>query len=535
MVRFTTVEASLWPRAASALAALGFNAVDLPLVWREHETAGGGFDLTVGRRSVGAALDAVSAAGLRAVVRVGPMPVPDAAGLGIPDRVLFDRGCQARTRRQNPVVVPDPPRLVPLPSLASAAFRREASAWVTAACTAVAPWVTSGVIARVVLGHGPHALLRDDPFEMDHHPDARGERTPVAPPHHGPQGEARGEVALETDRTRDYLLALVRAATESGIPPEVLSLAISGGVMASATALALAAAYPLVLSPGSPAAGTAGLWRQVRYGSALARGAHWDLRAGNAPFEPPTRATHTTQCARAALTAGAVDYTVVMGCAGDRWVGALLDERAVPRAHAPFWAALNAWAAGLPTGVERVATLVTTAAEVTAARAATAVHPLPLGLLTWRGLTPGELADPAARVDDGTLGAHEADAQALERALTDAGLPWRRAPAGGDGPAYEGGQDREAFVLRARGALAGVTVTVEPAGGALVRAVETDRGLRVMALSAADETVTVHPPEGWGGGAVSLAPGEVVVLSAPPTALRSTAGGDGDGDGGVTP
>src|ERR1043165_4092925 len=53
----------------------------------------------------------VREAGLSLVVRVGPMVTDDAPGLCLPERIFTDRKYHARTRRQNPVLVPDPPRL----------------------------------------------------------------------------------------------------------------------------------------------------------------------------------------------------------------------------------------------------------------------------------------------------------------------------------------------------------------------------------------------------------------------------------------
>ena len=189
MVRFPTLERARWATIVQSLAQLGFNAIDIPLVWREHERMRGAFDFAEGPRSLQGMLDAVHNAGLRAIVRLGPVATDDAPGLCIPERVLMDRACRARTRRQNPVWVADPPRAEALPSIASTAYRAEACAWDEAAALQVVQASARGIrVERVVIGDGPHAFLRDDPFEIDHHSDARGDLAAIEPPHDGPAG-----------------------------------------------------------------------------------------------------------------------------------------------------------------------------------------------------------------------------------------------------------------------------------------------------------------------------------------------------------
>ena len=284
MVRFATLDRPLWPRVVRALAALGFNAIDVPVVWREHETPDGQWDFTTERRALDAFLQSVADEGLKAIVRLGPWPTSDVTSLGLPDRVLYDRACQARTRRQNPVMVLDLPRLTPLPSVASRAYRAEAARWVSAASEVIAPRVTSGQVVRVVIGHGPPAVLRDDPFEFDHHPDARVENTqPVTPPHE-PTGAALAEVDREARHAREFLDALANAARAAGVTDGVLTYAVPGGALISPLALALSRDRRVALAAPPSRAGTLGIWRAMRHASALPVSPHIDLRAGNPPF-----------------------------------------------------------------------------------------------------------------------------------------------------------------------------------------------------------------------------------------------------------
>jgi beta-galactosidase len=524
MVRFPTLERARWGAIVAALREMGFNAIDVPLVWREHEAAHGVFDFTEGSLALDAMLATVRDAGMAAIVRLGPIATDDAPGLCLPDRVLRDRACQARTKRQNPVVVADPPRLVPLPSIASEAYRREATAWVAAASAALARIeAVHGPVARVIVGDGPHALLRDDPYEMDHHPDARGELAAIEPPHDGPQEPGLAEVRRERDLRVAFCDALVRAATEHGLSRARIVVAVPGAATISPAAHQLAAHHGLLLACPPPIAGTRAIWHQVRHARALAAATHFDVWSGAPPYYPPARGSHTVAAARVALAAGARDFTVRMGCAGDRWVGAVLSERGEARPHAHLWRELLAWAATLPTGEEIAADLVEDAALVEAARAATGVHPLPLGLLALLGLTPGQLGvagAPLAR--GGTLGAHEDALATAEQRLIEAGVPVRRVPhAARGGLTMEQGEDPAAFAARAAAKLAAVVPAIEPRGAALVRAVQNGGRVHLVVCSQrAGEARVVPPGEGWtlpGGGTASagvvLAPGAVLTLA----------------------
>ena len=101
-LRTSTLDPARWARALDAFADLGFDAVDLCAVWREHELGPGRFDFHAPRRDLAAAVRAAHAVGLRVVLRLGPMATPEAPGLGLPERILRDPSLAARTRRNNP-------------------------------------------------------------------------------------------------------------------------------------------------------------------------------------------------------------------------------------------------------------------------------------------------------------------------------------------------------------------------------------------------------------------------------------------------
>jgi hypothetical protein len=194
------------------------------------------------------------------------------------------------------------------------------------------------------------------------------------------------------------------------------------------------------------------------------------------------------------LAAGLAHTTAVMGAAEGRWVGALLDEHGAPRAHAPRWKALLRAAEALPDGEEVGLTIGLPAWKIREARANTRLRPLPIGLLGMRDVTPTELwdSDPL---------------RVAETAFTARAIPWRWVYG-----EHALDPQNELWVQ-------GIAPTLQPAGGALVRAVRTRDGAALVVAAARDEAVTVTPPQGrWTDGegrdveGCTVQPGESVTL-----------------------
>ncbi len=463
-LRFTRVDPSRWPKVVRTLVALGFNAVDLPLVWREYAAADGSPDAARLAHDLAGLLRIVADAGARAVLRLGPWPVADVAGLGLPDAVLLDPAVRSHTRRRNPRWVSDHLRVVPLPSLRSAAYNTAARAWITAAVEAAAAAAPApGVIARVLVGHGAPTLLRDAPDDLD-----------AA----GLDPAAVDATAAEADAAREFLLGLAAAARAAGAPAGSLRLAIQGDPLASVAAAQLAADEGLAWSALPTRAGVRAIWRDARLATTLAHGHHLDLRAGHAPLEAPSRATDALDVARVALGAGARDVTVLHGCAGGDWVGAILDEQGEPRLAAARWQSLLAWADALPEGAERSRRIGRDPAAIARARSATVFGALPLAWLARWGFSLDEVS------------AEPVGADAREQAAVAAGEAWA--------PAFTMDDQTDP----APG------VSLDPAGAAMVRAVDTAGGRAWVLANVGGAAVAATV----GGAAHALDPGAVLVV-----------------------
>ncbi len=462
-LRFTRVDPSRWPKAVRTLVALGFNAIDLPLIWREYAGRDGGPDDARLAHDLASLLRIIGDAGARAVLRLGPWAGVDVEGLGIPEGVLRDPAVRSHTRRRNPRWVSDHLRVVPLPSLRSETYNTAARAWIRSAVgAAVAGSSGPDVIARVLLGHGAPTLLRDAPDD----PDAAGVDLATVDP-----------ATEEAEVTRSFLLGLASVARESGAPAAALRLAIQGDPLASAAAAVLALTEGLAWAAPPSRAGVRAIWRDARLATTLVHGHHLDLRAGHAPLEVPSRATDAIDCARVALGAGARDITVLHGCSGGDWVGAILDEQGEPRQAATRWQALLGWAAGLPAGVERGRRIARSPEAIARARAGAVFGALPLSWLSRWGFSLDELS------------ATPVGADALESTAVAAGEAWA--------PTFTSDDKTDDAVA----------VALDPAGAAMVRAVDTADGRAWVLANVGMATVTVS-----GAVACALEPGAVVVV-----------------------
>lgn len=332
MVRYDTIEPAALDAGFAALVELGFDAVDFPLIWSQHERNGGRFDFEArerGARSIHSAIDAARRAGLGVRVRLGPRCVETEAGFGVPRSVLDDPAVMARNARRGAVL--EPIALVPTaaPSLASRAFTERSSSWIRAAVQALG---AAGFekLESVTLGAGTFAPLRGDAITADQHPDA------------GPLPAEPIERAERAERiTLAWYEALVTAALSAGAPSEKLRCALIGPRTTALAADALAARFAVDCALPFASVGTEALWTEVRDTiDSSAHGARFDVQCGSAPFARPLRNRDAAAAARVALAAGAHEIIVRYAWCGDGWVGSLLDAKGVIQRVAHRWRAL---------------------------------------------------------------------------------------------------------------------------------------------------------------------------------------------------
>lgn len=164
-----------WRACLSAIKALGLRLVDTYVPWSVHEVAPGVLELgdTDPRRDVAQFLRIAWELGLYAIVRPGPHINAELTYFGIPERIVWDPACQARSPNQNPVILPMLPQAFPVPSYASEVFLDETARFYRSIAKPLVPLLyPDGPIVMLQVDNEGAMYFRDGPFDQDYHPDA---------------------------------------------------------------------------------------------------------------------------------------------------------------------------------------------------------------------------------------------------------------------------------------------------------------------------------------------------------------------------
>ncbi|WP_394833931.1 beta-galactosidase [Pendulispora rubella] len=166
---------STWAAGLDAMREMGLLLVDTYVPWGVHEREPGVYDFGTKepRHDVGRFLRMAHERGLRAVVRPGPHINAELTYFGLPERIVWDRACQARTPRDNPVMLPIVPVAFPVPSYASRVFHAEVERWFDRVAKELAPLrYPEGPIVLVQIDNEGALYFRDGAYDQDYHPDA---------------------------------------------------------------------------------------------------------------------------------------------------------------------------------------------------------------------------------------------------------------------------------------------------------------------------------------------------------------------------
>jgi beta-galactosidase len=164
-----------WGACLDAMKAMGLRLVDTYVPWGVHETAQGVFDFgeRFGRLDVARFIRLCGEKGMHVIARPGPHINAELTYFGLPERVVWDRECQARTPRDNPVILPLVPVAFPVPSYASDAFFDETALWFEACGRVLSPLLhPHGPIVMLQVDNEGALYFRDGPYDQDYHPDA---------------------------------------------------------------------------------------------------------------------------------------------------------------------------------------------------------------------------------------------------------------------------------------------------------------------------------------------------------------------------
>jgi beta-galactosidase len=175
-VHYFRLARTAWQPALESLRALGARFVDIAVPWSVHEKSAGQFDFGEDnpRLDVTGFIDLAARSGLSTLVRVGPALGAELPHQGIPERVIWDEACMARTAAGAPHVTASLPAAYPTPSRASRAFHAHAAVFLRAVAERLGPLAgDGGPLAVAIVGDESHTgLFAQSSGAGDCHPDA---------------------------------------------------------------------------------------------------------------------------------------------------------------------------------------------------------------------------------------------------------------------------------------------------------------------------------------------------------------------------
>lgn len=377
------LEPDSWRACLEAMREMGCTVVDVYVPWSVHEAADGTLDF--GERNP--ALDVVRflrlahEVGLYALVRPGPHINAELSGFGLPERVLWDRDCQARSASGEAVILPMPPQAFPVPSYASHKLLHEASAWLRSVATLLGPlaWPAGPIVLCQIDNEGA-LYFRDGVYEQDYHPDSlaafrrflqaryaspralgeayaiHSETFDILPPQRFDAKDAHGLCRqLDWAEYQETLIADAFAtfrAALGGSGLERLPTCHNLPMGESATPLdptrlgkvveCLGMDYYHVAADGSSDVISKRTSEIVERADAFGYPAFAvELAAGFPPFFPPLTERDNRFAALACLAAGIRGFNLYMAVERDRWIGAPIDRFGARRPVFEFWQSLN--------------------------------------------------------------------------------------------------------------------------------------------------------------------------------------------------
>jgi beta-galactosidase len=176
-----------WRTALAEIAHLGLPMVETYVPWQVHEVGKGRFDFGEidPQKDLAAFLDLAKELGLLVILRPGPHINSEMTYFGLPERIVFDRACQARSPSGGAVVLGFPPRMFPVPSYASETYLAETDTWYGAFAEVARPHLfPRGPVVLLQVDNEATYFFRDAPYDQDYHPDAIGKWHAFLRDHH---------------------------------------------------------------------------------------------------------------------------------------------------------------------------------------------------------------------------------------------------------------------------------------------------------------------------------------------------------------
>jgi len=384
-VHYWRLDPGDWRTALVETKKLGVRLIDTYVPWGVHETGPGEADFGERnpRHDVAGFLRLVHELGLYAIVRPGPHINAELTYFGIPERVVWDPECQARSPSDNPVILPIVPVGFPVPSYASEAFLIEAEKWLAIVGAKLAPLrYPDGPIVLCQIDNEGTLYFRDGLYDQDYRPEAITLYQTFLREKYGTQNAllaAYGKRATAFDRVKppvifdaenaddlawhvdwaefqEHLIATALARMKEALVRAGLSEIPTFHNMTmgyEATPLSAARIGRVVDLVGLDyyhrANPTERLMIERRTTELVSRAEGQnhptfacEMGAGFPPFFYPIPDEVDNQfTVMTALAYGLRGFNIYMAVDRDRWIGAPIDSRGRPRPFAEFWRKLS--------------------------------------------------------------------------------------------------------------------------------------------------------------------------------------------------
>jgi len=385
-VHYWRLDSDDWRAALVETKKLGVRLIDTYVPWAVHEIGPGEADFGEKdpRRDVASFLKLVHELGLYAIVRPGPHINAELTYFGIPERVIWDPECQARSPSDNPVILPIVPVGFPVPSYASEAFLVEAEKWLALVGAELAPLrYPDGPVVLCQIDNEGTLYFRDGLYDQDYRPEAITLYQTFLRDKYGTQNAllaAYGKRAAAFDRVKppvifdaenaddltwhvdwaefqEHLIAtaltrMKEALVRAGLSeiPTFHNMTV-GYEATPLSAARIGSAVDLVgLDYYHRANPTERLMIERRTTELVTRAEGLDhpafaceMGAGFPPFFfPIPDETDNQFSVMTALAYGLRGFNIYMAVDRDRWIGAPIDSRGRPRPFAEFWRKLAA-------------------------------------------------------------------------------------------------------------------------------------------------------------------------------------------------
>lgn len=382
-VHYFRLEPDSWEPCLEAMRDMGCTLVDVYVPWSTHELADGTLDFGERRPELDVVrfLRVAEQLGLYALVRPGPHINAELSGFGLPQRVLWDRECQARSPAGEAVILPMPPQAFPVPSYASRKLLSEARAWLERAGQVLGPltWPDGPIVMCQVDNEGA-LYFRDGVYEQDYHPDSLARFHTFLEQRHGSLNEAARKYGFGPENPEIIAPTRFDAKDAAGLERQLDWAEYQESLIADAFAEFRSAmggagleraptCHNLPMGESATPLDPTRLGKVVeclgmdyyhvaaeassdailkRTSEVVTRADAFDypafaveLAAGFPPFFPPLTEQDNRFAALSCLAAGIRGYNLYMAVERDRWIGSPIDRFGGRRPVFDFWSRLN--------------------------------------------------------------------------------------------------------------------------------------------------------------------------------------------------